>query len=602
METIRTAASSGRIGDSRVTRLRGALALTMLTTILGLSNAPAAGIARLAVVKPVMQCDALARVNLTAVAGAAVTIKVAKTVQSAAGAFCRVMGNVAPTIGFTVNLPIDSWQQRYLQSGCGGLCGSDRPNAEHAGSCTPALTGGLVVASDDMGHTNEPNVSGGLFGLDPQKRIDFAYRGNHVTALISKALIKAFYGQPARYSYFSGCSDGGREALVEAQRYPEDFNGIAAGAPAMNFQVQNSFYHGWQYDSNTRADGTHVLLSNRLPILHEAAVAECNKQAGTHDDVIADPRACKFDPAIVQCRAGGTDTSRCLTAAEVAVARKLYDGPVDAAGHHFTVGGPQLGSELAWTGLYVAEGPTANMGSKGMAADSSRYLIYTDSTEAEGDIPNFSFTQENFARVSVLAPLYDSTDTDLSVFRKDGGKLLLWHGWSDQHISPINTIAYYQALMKQMGAAALGDFTRMFLFPGVYHCGGGEGYTQFDVLAPLMAWVEGGDAPSSIIAGKVPPTAERGPGGRQGNPADAPAPLALADVTPLATRPVFAYPMLASYGGKGDVNAASSYLPVLSKAAGTPVRNWEGAHFYAPGFLKNYAVVDGKLTVSGAKN
>jgi hypothetical protein len=483
MKTISKSPVRRQVAAYWMKRLSCWLAVTLLTAQ-ATSCARAAGIADLPVIKPVMSCDALAKMDLSAVAGA------------------------------------------------------------------PALTGGLVVASDDMGHSNGPDGKDGVFGLDPQKRIDFAYRGNHLTALISNALIKAFYGAPVRYNYFTGCSDGGREALMEAERYPDDFNGISAGAPAMNFQFQNSFYHGWQYASNTRPDGTHILLTDKLPMLHAAAVAVCNKQEDAHDGVIADPRACKFDPAVAECHAGATESSGCLSAEEVAVARKLYDGPTDAAGHHFTVGGPQPGSELAWSSLYVADRPTGRMGSEGMSASSTQYLIYTDSTEAEGDIPDFSFIEENFAKVSVLAPLYDSTDTDLSGFQKQGGKLILWHGWSDQHISPINTIAYYQALNKEMGAAKVESFTRLFLFPGVYLCGGGEGYTQMDLLSPLMAWVESADAPSEIITGKVPqtqmgpPAVARGgqgsrPSGPTGmpSPGEGPGPLANADQAPLATRP-----------------------------------------------------------------
>ena len=172
-----------------------------------------------------------------------------------------------------------------------------------------------------------------------------------------------------------------------------------------------------------------------------------------------------------------------------------------------------------------------------------------------------------------------------------GGKLILWQGWSDQRISPMNTIAYYQALNKQMGTAAVDSFTRLFLFPGIYHCGGGEGYTQFDLLSPLMAWVEGGDAPSRIIAAKV----------SLGPHVYTPPPLPQPGGTPIATRPVFAYPMVATYSGHGDVNDAASYVPVRSQMADVPARDWEGASLYAPSFLKSYTVVDGKLTISHTK-
>ena len=476
----------------------------------------------------------------------------------------------------------------------------------------------------------------GAFGADPQKRIDFAYRGNHATALVAKALIKLFYGQSPRYSYFSGCSDGGREALVEAERYPQDFDGIAAGAPAMNFQVQNSFYHAWQYRSNTDANGKHILIASRLPILHRAAVAACDTLDGLQDGLISDPRACHFDPATVQCAAGASDTTDCLSAAEVEVARKLYAGPTDAAGHHFTVGGPQPGSELQWAGVYVPTTADGNVMSQGAAGAASQYLIFPEVSVEEGDIPNFQFTQANFAKLAVLHPLYDSTDTDLAAFQKHGNKLLLYHGWSDPHISPLNTIAFYDGVKKQLGDKASDSFMRLFLFPGMGHCGGGDGFSQFDILTPLMNWVEGGAAPDQILAAKVPerqmgpppaaPTPGNMPAGPPGNaaagapggagaapngrtapmgmgpraPGTGPAPLPQPDAQPLKTRPVYAYPMVARYTGSGSPDEAANFTAVKSTVVDPAIFAWEGSAFFGADFLKQYAVVNGKLVATAS--
>ena len=275
-------------------------------------------------------------------------------------AVCEVEGVLTSTIGFKVMLPLQTWAGRYLQVGCGGLCGHASLEVGAADGCALLEAGSFVIASTDMGHQG----MGGEFGQDPQKREDFAHRAVHLTAVATKKLIRAFYGRDAAHAYFTGCSDGGREALVEAQRYPGDFDGIVAGAPAMNFQVQNSLYHAWQARSNTGTDGKAVLAASRLPLLHQAVLDRCDRLDGQVDGVILDPRACRFDPGVLLCRSNRPeDAASCLTAAEVEAVRRLYDGPRDAAtSERLTIGGPQPGSELAWAGVFVpreAGQPTA---------------------------------------------------------------------------------------------------------------------------------------------------------------------------------------------------------------------------------------------------
>jgi feruloyl esterase len=632
--------------------------LVLSSALILVGRASAAGPVELPVVAPVQACEALAKADLRNVADTPTTITAVKKVDSKVGAFCRVLGSIKPSIDFEVDLPIAGWQQRYLQTGCGGLCGVLNVQVSHAGTCAPALQGGLAVASDDMGHQSP--MGDGSFGTDPQKRIDFAYRANHVTALVAKALIKAYYGQAPRYSYFSGCSDGGREALVEAERFPDDFNGIAAGAPAMNFQVQNSFYHAWQYRSNTGPDGKHILLASKLPVLHRAALAACDALDGLKDGLISDPRACHFDPAIAQCPAGAADTHDCLTAAEVAVARKLYAGPTDEAGHHLTIGGPQPGSELAWAGVFVPDSSDGLIMSQMVAAGSTQYLIFPEVSRADGNIDKFAFTQEQFKRLSALHPLYDATDPDLAPFAKQGGKLILWHGWSDPHISPLNTIAFYHAVGEQLGTSTRDAFARLFLFPGMYHCDGGDGFSQFDVLTPLMSWVEGGSAPDKIIAAQVAehyPGAEHamgpppgaGPGGPGGPPVggmlpgamppgglggrfpggmppgempppggmpdrsgpppgmmmpfagSGAAPLPSTDAKALRTRPVFPYPLVAHYTGRGSADDAANYVAASGSVTDPASYAWQGSEFFKADSLKFYAVKDGNLITTGSK-
>jgi feruloyl esterase len=584
--------------------MRLGLLIAMVLTLAGWrpSHAQAAELADLKAVAPVVSCESLAGADLSSAAQAPVKISAARVIPSPVGQFCRVEGVIAPAIGFEVDLPMDGWRQRYLQTGCGGLCGMTATNISHAGGCELALRGGLVVASDNMGHAGGPGVVEGAFGEDPQKRIDFAYRGNHVTALVAKRLIKLFYGQGPRYAYFSGCSDGGREALIEAQRFPEDFDGIAAGAPAMNFQVQNSFYHAWQYHANTRADGSHILLKAKLPILHQAALTACDALDGLRDGLISDPRACHFDIKTVQCASDQGDASHCLTAEEVRTASLLYAGPTDAAGRHFTIGGPQPGSELAWAGVYVPETADGRLMSGEISRAASQYLIFPAVAAADGDIQQFAFTEANFARLAALHPLYDATDTDLAPFQRHGGKLILWHGWSDPHISPINTIAYYDAVKRLLGADKTDAFARLFLFAGMYHCDGGDGFSQFDVLTPLMAWVESARAPNMILAAQV---AQRPAGpppmGPPPNAQDRP-PLPRPDRPVSATRPIYPYPMVAKYTGQGSDKEAANFVAAPPNVSDPAAPAWEGASFLGPDFQRSYGVKDGKLMEEQGKS
>ena len=259
------------------------------------SSNPAAALADLKAVAAKIPCADLQSSDLSAAVGSKVQIRSATEVSEGAPApYCRVEGTIEPAIQFEVRLPLTSWTQRYLQTGCGGLCGNLNINVGRAEGCAPATNGELVTAATDMGHRNGPGRgAGGDDGAwaeaNPQTKIDFAYRAQHLTAVASKALMSRYYGQQPRYSYFSGCSDGGREALMEAQRYPEDFDGIAAGAPAMNFITQNSFYHGWNATTNTGADGQPVLTADKLPILHAATMEACDALDGLKDGQITNP-------------------------------------------------------------------------------------------------------------------------------------------------------------------------------------------------------------------------------------------------------------------------------------------------------------------------
>lgn len=554
----------------------------------------------LPIVQPVQSCQSLAQTALDGVTGAKTMLSTVE-VSTTKGVFCEVTGTIAPSIGFKLDLPKTKWTQRYLQAGCGGLCGAINASIGNAGTCRPALDGEFAVAATDMGHASPGMMSPdqGAFAADPQKRIDFAYRANHVTALAAKALIHAYYGVPARYAYFSGCSDGGREALMEAQRYPDDFNGISAGAPAMLFQIQNSFFHAWSVAANLDQTGKAIMLAAKLPILHAAVIAHCDALDGVKDGLLSDPRACHVQESWVACKAGAANTANCLTPAEWGVAAKEYEGPVDSEGHHFLPGGVMPGSELMWTSFI-----SATAGGMIMSAGlfQSMVPVVSDSpTKAASAVGSFPFTVAEFQNLQALHGLNDATNPDLRAFSAHDGKLILWQGWADFSIAPMISVAYYRAVQAEMGAAATDRFLRLFMIPGVGHCGGGNGFQQVDTLRPLMAWVERGQKPKALIADQIAQTAMGGPpggsDGRGGGMASLP-PVAISNRPALASRPIYPFPAIAHYLGKGDPKLASSYGPAPSPvAASTPI-DWYGAFMLKPGFQKDYTVKNGELTMA----
>ncbi|MBC2670743.1 tannase/feruloyl esterase family alpha/beta hydrolase [Novosphingobium piscinae] len=536
------------------------LFMTLVAVLLGGGPGPALaqtgpGLANLAVVAPVQACADLASVDLSAAAGAATRIEAAREVAGARP-YCEVTGTVARAIRFAVRLPLQGWTQRYLQTGCGGLCGTLRINVDKAEGCAPVTDGSVALASTDMGHQGMDPA----WGENADQRADFAWRGVHVTSLVAKALIRAFYGVPPRYAYFSGCSDGGREALIAAQRFPDDFDGIAAGAPALNFTVQNSFHHAWLARANTGPDGKALLTAVDMPPLHAAVLRACDARDGLVDGQITDPRACRFDPAQVRCR-GAYRPGQCLTARQVAAARLMYQGARSPAGERLEVGPLQPGSELEWVGVFVPREPGGAIRSADMALGTINHLLYTPNPSYS--IASYPFTAAEFVRQEPARRLYSADDPDLGRFAARGGKLILWHGWADPHISPLNTIDYFAQVGATLGTAARDRFTRLFLFPGMGHCSGGDGPSQFPLLAALMAWVEGGAAPQVMIARRAGSTA-------MGRPAEfAPPPGGMGAVAAPQSgaaepaprsRPVYPYPAIAVYRGAGSLDEAASFV------------------------------------------
>jgi hypothetical protein len=514
-----------------------------------------------------VDCGSLATLpSLVTIPGYPTSIAAATIVPAAAGnpAYCDVKGMIAPQTHFELELPVSTWQGRYLQNGCGGYCGQVSPQTFP--SCDATLGGDFAMATDDEGHTSSPGIGGaGLFAFNSGKlRAEYGYESEHALSVVAKTIITDYYGTAPHDAYYDGCSDGGREAMEMAERYPTDFNGIIAGAPEIIAGPLNAELQTWNYRVNTDAEGNAILTSDKLPALHAAVIAACAGDDGTADGIITDPRNCGFDPASVQCPAG-TDTTSCLTPAQVMVARDIYQGPVDPAGRHLYPGGLPHGSELSWAGFVIpitpaGGGPVSSKAALVYSGLSLPYLRfqYRRPGRLGPDPSQWSFDDGTFRSLFPVADTYDAMDTNLSAFRRHGGKLIIWQGWADQAIPTYGTVDYYDTLVSRMGGlSSTQGFAREFLFPTVAHCGGGYAASSFDLVLPIVQWVEQGSAPSQVTATDT------------------------INGTTL-TRPVYPYPLVPRYNGSGNIDTAASFHPVVSPHAGD-YSPWIGnGLFYQP--------------------
>lgn len=530
------AGSAGLAGPASAAAQRGtatsaARAAATATRAAGARANPAN---RLPLVKPAMTCAQLATIDLAGMTRVPVSIGSATTTTATPGgwAACEVTGNIAPQEQFEAFLPTSTWRRLYLQTGCGGFCGTVSIQAQQAAGCVPLTGGQFVMASDNEGHFGT-NAFDGTFGADPVLREYFGHLSEHVLAGFMKKLIKIFYGAPPSFSFFDGCSQGGHEGLMEAQQFPADFNGIVAGAPASITQPLNVWYQTWNALANLGPHGQPILTAAKLPVLHAAVVKTCGQVNG----LVMDPMTCRFDPASIQCPAHAASTASCLTAAQAAAARKLYAGPRDARGKRMYPGWQVPGSELNWIPWVVPAPGSPFTIDPGIALNTIRYLAYRGISPrlGLGDVP---FTAAGFRHImNASGATFDATNPDLTAFRDDGGKLLIYHGLADPAISPIGTIAYYQAVEDHMGGpAATQQFARLFLMPGMSHCSGGQGPNSFDALTAILRWAEQGVAPASLLTTQTPTRAD-----------------------PVRSLPAYPYPLMATYNGTGSVDVAASY-------------------------------------------
>lgn len=442
-------------------------------------------------------------------------------------AFCRVKATMTPTddshIEVEIWLPAEGWNGKLVGIGNGVWAGQLSIT-----QLTEPLARGYAAVSTDTGHSGNP-LSGAWAVGHPEKLADFGYRAVHEMTQAAKAAIKVYYGKSPDLSLWHSCSTGGRQGLMAAYRYPEDYDIISSLAPAnpMTDLMTASIWTGYQFMRSPEL----AMSMSKLTAVHKAVLRQCDGLDGLRDGIIGDPRACHFDPAVVQCKAGDGDD--CLTAGQVEGMRKVYDGVRDPRTGERIMAGFAPGSEMQLAAVVLGSEPF------GAATSYMRDLVFAD---REWDFRNLDYGED--ARLARLfgQHILDARPDGLKPFFARGGKLLLSHGWNDGLIPAGNTVQFYTSLLGSIPPAEAQQQVRLFMVPGMDHCAGGEGAWLFDRLQIMEDWVDSGKAPDRIIA-------HRPPAAIPGSP-----------VLPPLSRPICAYPKVARYNGRGPTDQAASFV------------------------------------------
>ncbi len=432
-------------------------------------------------------------------------------------AFCRVAATIKPgpdsEIKMEIWLPASGWNGKLEANGNGGWTGSIAPNSLAAG-----VARGYAAAMTDTGHEGGSAIF--AYG-HPEKVVDFGYRAVHEMTVKSKAIVAAFYGDGPKLSYWNGCSSGGRQGLKEAQKYPEDFNAIVAGSPAVNM-TGRAVQAVWIGQATHREEGA-AIPREKFAMIHAAALDQCDGLDGAKDGIIEDPTRCKFDPKTIECK--GDDSASCLTAAQVETVRRIYSDVINPRTKREIFPGHEPGSELGWNTM---AGPQPF----GVGLDLFKYMVFNN---PDWDYKTFNFDSD-FTAAQKADEALDALDPDIRAFLARGGKIIQYHGWSDPQISPRSSVEYYNSVLEKLGGASkVNDSYRLFMIPGMAHCGGGEATSSFDMMAALEQWVEAKKAPDQIAASRI----------RDGK----------VD----RTRPLCPYPQVAKYKGSGSVDDAANF-------------------------------------------
>lgn len=440
-------------------------------------------------------------------------------------AHCEVRGVIWPEARFALKLPA-IWNDRFQMVGNGGTAG-----IISVAAVDTALRKGFAAVSTDTGHDAAKEPLATFAHVTPanpngaRKFIDFAYLSVHETALVAKQIVLAYYGAAARYSYWVGCSTGGRQGMHEAQRYPEDFDGLVIGAPGL-FLTGNVMRRLWVGQSQ---QGEGAMPVEKLPLLNKLVYAKCDPADGLADGVIEDPRRCGFQPSRDLPKCSGADGLDCFTRPQIAALEKIYGGVRNTKGKLLFPGEP-VGSESVWSDNLV--GPSKTV----LPRSESQMKFYVLSPPPG---PSWSYTMFDFdkdpPRTARAGKALNPLNPDLSRLKKRGGKIIQYSGWADQQVNPLPGVSYYEAVSKRMGDAQTRDFYRLFMVPGMFHCANGPGCGSVDWLAAVMDWVEKGVAPAQLTGAHL----EKG--------------------QPTRTRPVCPYPQVARYKGSGRIEDAANF-------------------------------------------
>jgi len=430
-------------------------------------------------------------------------------------AFCRVAATLKPSVDSDIKIevwmPANGWNGKFQGVGNGVWNGSIDQNA-----MATALRRGYATAGTDTGHEG----GGGPWMQNKEKLIDYGYRSVHEMTVAAKQLVNSFYGNAPKFAYFNSCSSGGRQGMKEAQMFPDDYDGIVAGSPALNPTGRAAY--GIHVAQVVHKDDASFIPQAKFAAIHDAALAACDAADGVTDKVIENPRACKFDPGVIACKPG-EDSNGCLTSAQVASARALYQPFVNPKNKQVIHASLEPGSELGWN---VFAGPQP-------FGTALQFFQFMASNNPQVDYKTIDFN-DAATLDAIDNDIVNAKSTDLKRFVGRGGKLIQYHGWSDPQIPPGGTVTYYDDVAKALGPKVKDNY-RLFMVPGMNHCGGGDGPASFDMVAALEQWVEQKKAPDTIPAAH------------------------LTNGQPDRTRILCPYPQVATYKGSGDPNSAASF-------------------------------------------
>jgi feruloyl esterase len=440
------------------------------------------------------------------------------------GGVCRVAATIKPTSDSDIKIEVwlpEKWNGKLEGNGNGGWTGSISDRALATG-----VQRGYAAAMTNTGHDGG---SASFAYHHPEKLVDFGYRSTHEMTVAAKAIINAYYGKPPTLSYFTGCSAGGRQALMEAQRFPEDYDGIVAGSPGANWSGR-ALLALWIAQAVHKDDASFIPAS-LFPAIHDAALAACDAQDGLKDGVIENPSRCKFDPKVLECKNGAS--TNCLAAAQVESARKTYGPVTNSRTGAAIVPGFSPGSEQGW----------ATMGGHVPLMLGIELFHFVVFSSVDWDYKTFDWDAD-VERTLKASESLNALNPDLTKFAARGGKLIQYHGWSDPQIAPETSVAYFKSVVDKSNPKDIAEFYRLFMVPGMAHCGGGDGASSFDMLTAIEQWREQKHAPESIPAARI----------RDGKTD--------------RTRPLCPFPQVAKYKGSGNPDDAESFSCMGSKDGG----------------------------------